>query len=373
MTSKVQQLIRAYLRAGMRRENSADINHKIFMVNMFGLIGLSLTCVLGLNALYHKIWPLAAALLSASVLFYLCHAIQRRITHAMAHRISANMLLSCLVCLMLYLVYEGGANQTGPLWIYLVAPVAMFFGGIRNGLRDIGLFTLVVAIMMFAPNDMLLATSYTWEFKTRLLLSFMTVTFLSALYEFSRQGSLKRLESLSRRFEAQAKQDLLTGIANRRGMNETLQYEYARSRRSGQPMALLLCDLDYFKSINDNYGHDAGDQVLVEVSQRLRKQLRKQDVVARWGGEEFLIMLPETDKYQAYQLAEKLRKTLHSCAVDYEDKPISISISIGIADIHPEQGIEKAISQADGFLYAAKKQGRNCCMPVLSSNISKAG
>lgn len=170
------------------------------------------------------------------------------------------------------------------------------------------------------------------------------------------------LTDVNQKLLAIAMTDPLTGISNRRSFFSNLEIELARKQRSvgPYPIAFLLFDLDLFKSINDTYGHEFGDQVLIEFATVLKTSLRKQDFPARWGGEEFLVLLPNTDLDGAIVVAEKIRTSFHSLSFYAKDKRIQCSTSVGIS-VCNEQGInpEAVINQADQYLYEAKRNGRN--------------
>lgn len=157
--------------------------------------------------------------------------------------------------------------------------------------------------------------------------------------------------------------DALTRLHNRHHINESLDIEAGRSERSGEPCGLLLLDVDHFKSVNDDYGHDAGDAVLRMVAERLTAVTRGQDIVGRWGGEEFVVLLPATDATKAAIVAEKLRRDIESQTVVYEAQTIQITVSVGIAVFLPQAGgsIRDVVNQADFALYTAKETGRNRC------------
>ena len=156
-----------------------------------------------------------------------------------------------------------------------------------------------------------------------------------------------------------ARSDPLTGLMNRRAMLEHLEYQAARFQRNHVPFSLLLGDLDHFKSINDTFGHDAGDQALIQTTHFLVHGIRAQDLVARWGGEEFLILLPDTDLEGALVVAEALRKGVAAKAVIIGDQRLHLTLSIGAASYGPHQSISQCIKAADRALYEGKLQGRN--------------
>jgi diguanylate cyclase (GGDEF)-like protein len=163
--------------------------------------------------------------------------------------------------------------------------------------------------------------------------------------------------------------DLLTRAKNRRYFIQSLTKEIARTSRSKSPISCLFLDLDYFKRVNDTHGHLTGDRALQSVAATIMPMLRKSDVLARFGGEEFTIMLPETNKDDAMEIAERIRKEVSEISiVDDHDSPFSISLSIGVSTWLPssenpltfEQAQNYLISHADKAVYIAKENGRNC-------------
>jgi diguanylate cyclase (GGDEF)-like protein len=355
-------LVTDYLNKGTSPAKSNESNQQIIVANLFGFIGYSITFVLGTSALLRRDWLLGGVLLLASFLFFSSHLILRFIGSKNAYKISANLVTSSLMLLMVYLVYTGGNSNTGPLWIYIVPPVALFFGGMRKGTRNIGFFVLIISFLMFGPTENWLVAQYSFEFKSRLLYSFLTVTCLFAFYEYVRQSSFQRIKEMSDSFESQAMHDPLSGLLNRRGMLEELQSEFDRSRRYKNAMTVMMCDIDYFKTVNDKYGHDKGDEVIQSLAQLFQSLLRKQDSLARWGGEEYLFLLPETDAHQATQLAEKLRKKIEETGYKHNNMSFHVTVSLGIHQLRESDTVNQAISQADRGLYQAKEQGRNRCI-----------
>ena len=329
------------------------------------MVGMSITFALGISAMIDNDRVLGIVLLSSSALFGLCKALLLHSKVLYNHVLAPFILVVSLAGLMLYLVITGGVANTGPLWIYVLPPVAMFFAGVVYGVITVAVFITLCSYILFAADGWFVVAHYTTEFKLRLLYSFATVTFLSAFYEHSRQTSFNIVKDLSDKFEKQAQQDTLTRLPNRRGIQQFIEFESARARRQKKPLTLILCDIDRFKRVNDQYGHDGGDEVLKHVSDLFKASIREQDGVARWGGEEFLFVLPDTDESNAVVLAEKVRETLATSPVDIQQKNVVITASFGVAQIDFEQGLDKALTLADKALYKAKEKGRN---KVLSAS-----
>jgi diguanylate cyclase (GGDEF)-like protein len=154
--------------------------------------------------------------------------------------------------------------------------------------------------------------------------------------------------------------DPLTSLYNRRGFFELARHELERSWRFYRPLGLLMADIDHFKKINDTHGHFAGDAVLVQLSQTMRDTLREVDLICRFGGEEFCVMLPESDPKGAWQAAERLRAAVEESVCRYRDLDLSVTISIGLANLTDlNQNLDDLIENADRALLSAKAKGRN--------------
>ena len=172
----------------------------------------------------------------------------------------------------------------------------------------------------------------------------------------------KEVEERTRAEEALAKAamtDFLTGLANRPALLQLLEHEVERVMRSHRPFSLVLADLDHFKKVNDSLGHEAGDRVLVEVARLLREGLRRQDVIARWGGDELLIFLPETASDGAEQLAQRLRVAVAATPLPFDGSMIAVTLSMGVSTLAQGMSITECVRQADVALYRAKSEGRD--------------
>lgn len=177
------------------------------------------------------------------------------------------------------------------------------------------------------------------------------------------EATNRRTFMLEQELIREARTDVLTGLHNRRALDERAGIELKRCVRDGTPLAIVVCDLDHFKPINDQYGHDVGDQVIRTVASRLRTLMRDTDVLGRWGGEEFLAILPSTGQPQATLLAERLRATVETIEIP-GDSGVRVTVSVGVANVAvgtAAQGgeWERAVKAADDALYRAKAAGRN--------------
>lgn len=166
------------------------------------------------------------------------------------------------------------------------------------------------------------------------------------------------LEKKATELHLQSITDDLTGLANRRELVKTAEQLLSQQQCSEQMLSMLLLDIDYFKAINDQHGHDIGDQVLRKLGAILQKQARHSDIIARFGGEEFAILLPDTSLSAAVLVANRLHKLVNEIQV--KDKPLNVSIGIAVALPKNQLSFEQLFKAADQALYLAKEQGRNC-------------
>lgn len=154
--------------------------------------------------------------------------------------------------------------------------------------------------------------------------------------------------------------DPLTGLFNRLGWSELGQREVARSRRCKHSLSVLMIDIDHFKRINDTYGHATGDEVLRQLATLIRANVREIDIVGRYGGEEFIVFLPETEIGKAALVGRKLRQLVEETSILVKLQPIHITVSVGVAELEPLTTLERLIEMADKVMYSAKESGRNC-------------
>lgn len=179
-----------------------------------------------------------------------------------------------------------------------------------------------------------------------------------------RKKAEARLKETLKDLENLAKIDPLTKLENRRQAMDLLTREASRYHRNSKPYCLVMADIDHFKIFNDTYGHECGDFVLTQVGKIMAAEVRIHDHVTRWGGEEFLMILPETDKKDGMDVAEKLRTKITSGKFSYRGKDMKLSLTFGVADSLDGKNPEEILRKADEALYRGKNAGRNCVVPA---------
>ncbi len=171
---------------------------------------------------------------------------------------------------------------------------------------------------------------------------------------------IRRLKKDVESYENLAFTDQLTGLYNRRMFLEIAEKKLNEAKRYQEPLSIIMLDIDLFKRINDTYGHDIGDLALKFLANILRKNVRASDIVARWGGEEFVILLPKTSLEQAYRVAEKIRKIVEFSTVELPDGvKLKFTVSLGVSSFRGQEDLEELLKEADVALYEAKRRGRN--------------
>ena len=172
--------------------------------------------------------------------------------------------------------------------------------------------------------------------------------------------SVRHLERQQTLLRKQLEQDALTGVSSRTSVLHEMQDALKRAAKTGQPLCLIMADLDHFKVVNDSHGHRVGDKVLEEVAARIKAALREFDVVGRFGGEEFVILLENTSQHTAEQIAERMRQRIASEPIRVAGQSLQLTISQGVAVRRDGDDAHKLLQRADAAMYQAKQRGRNC-------------
>jgi diguanylate cyclase (GGDEF)-like protein len=266
--------------------------------------------------------------------------------------------LALLVAFVLAAI--GSVDKLGStpnlVWFPVMPVLYVFLGGLRLGcvLTVCHYFFISVSYFFIPSVNGSLETS-TW---LQVSLAYWTASVLAFSYEYVQQ-------QLNDRLRAMAERDRLTGLLNRRGMETRLEELAAFLERNDVVVTLALLDIDHFKDVNDRHGHDVGDSVLADTGRQLSGAFRRSDYVARWGGEEFLVVLTRTDLEQATPVLDGLRQ---SFAQTRSLPQTTITMSIGATEWVPGETLEAALKRADTALYQAKQQGRNRISTAPSEN-----
>lgn len=321
---------------------------KAVLRTLLGLTFVSgiLFCFLNLQRGNH---PLAFAELGMSMYSAFIFVAVRRTQHL--ERWVLAYLLPFFITMM-YALSTPRATTTVFAWVLLIPILAHLLTGRRQGLIISATFMSIAAVIFYLKNRDNPDLMAILPIANIGIMSFCILAF-SHIYEITREQSEKKLLKL-------AQTDPLTGLANRARLTDVFERERRRSLRQGTPLTVMILDLDHFKTVNDRFGHEMGDKALQHVSRILQKSLRRTDLAARLGGEEFVLLLTETSETQAKAAANKIRETIEHSPLMYSGETISLTISGGIAEYGAHgDSLQALIRQADRCLYHAKQTGRN--------------
>ncbi len=353
---KYQSVVQNIIYAGFVEEKSADVRKQILISSMFSLVSIILLFIFGMDNLRTGNSMLATVVLILSVVNAANYIYLR---YSGNYYISSMNIVLFMMLLSLYLLCTGGSNNTGPLWFYIMPSLIFYILGLRRGVMMLSLLLTFSAFLLYLPAHPLMFTSYSIDFTNRFIASLFSVSVIAWAYEYSREDGRRELLNLSKKLDELSRRDELTGLANRRDMLERLDREHNRFERNNHPFSVIMADLDHFKQVNDNFGHECGDNVLRLVAKTLSENVQKRDSVARWGGEEILILLPETDVRQAHGIATRLRQEVEKVHLECSNESVGVTLSLGVAEYQQSLTITGLINQADEHLYRAKYDGRN--------------
>lgn len=273
-------------------------------------------------------------------------------------RRAARLVAFSAAALFVYLVLLSGSAGHGGLWALVLVPGLFFLLGHRPGLAVFGVLIVAAGWLMLRHGLPVPPANPAYY-----AANWLGVLFVLGLYcwllELDRESAIAQLLRSRQDLHRLAHTDELTGLANRRTMRQCL-HQQDRRRSEGQgSFGLILADIDHFKAVNDQHGHDCGDQVIAAVARALTSALREHDTVARWGGEEFLVVLPDASLEGAMQVAIKLREAIADLSVSYQGHRLQPTLSYGVASSHQGGDAESCLKLADQRLYRAKTSGRN--------------
>ncbi len=272
-------------------------------------------------------------------------------------------IISAAAASILRLSIGGAGAHAGVVGICLAAGFGIAFRYLWTrpetgyGVKALFALGVLVSVQTFSVFLLPWEVAYPVFVKVAPALLLVTITGIVLLgMVLSREWERLRNETHLR---TAAGSDPLTGLANRRQFDQTAALVLATARRHGRPLAVVSLDCDHFKSINDRFGHDGGDLVLKALADLMRHTVRTEDLAARFGGEEFIILLPDTTEAAATVLAERLREGAERLTVRTPAGPVSLTVSLGVAELGDGQGREHLLAAVDKALYRAKNAGRN--------------
>jgi diguanylate cyclase (GGDEF)-like protein len=346
------------------RRNYEEIERRrqVFLLYLYNGVAVMFLSVFSVAAFLTQHHMLAAVTLSLDVI-----AVSNILIVRFTDKgdIARNGFVFGLATLFVYLLASGGVNQTGPLWAYPVVAATITLQGLRRGLPLVGLMFGVAVVIFFLPVPWIELASYSANFKARWLASLFSLVIFITLHEYARARNQHELILVSGQLDQLSRTDQLTSVPNRRYMMDRLEAENSRFQRNLRPYSILYGDVDNFKAINDQHGHQTGDAVLQAIAGAMRPCLRQHDEVSRWGGEEFVVLLPETDRAAAAEVAEKLRATIERLEFHHNNETVRLTMSFGVHTVERPGAIDTFIHEADQNLSRAKRSGKNCVVAGL--------
>ena len=338
--------------------NDLEKGHTSFKVRVFVLqfpILISATLFLAARKISHGDWVSAAALIGIAL--YSVYALWN--VQGTGDTKKPSLVTSLLiVAYVLVRLAIGDFDTYFFLWLYVLPSVCFIQLGPRAGHWVMLALTTGIVFSLYGPFAWTL-NRVPLSMKSVVLASWLATLAIAYLTELARADVEERLKKSLGMFARLASVDPLTNLLNRRALSEYLHWEWSRYKRSGTVFSVLLGDVDFFKKVNDTCGHDCGDAVLRMVADQFGSVVRGQDKVARWGGEEFFVLLPDTDREGAHLLAERLRQSIESAEVVFNGQKVKVTMSIGVQEISGLESLEALFLQVDAKLYQAKESGRN--------------
>lgn len=342
-----------YLNSGITDGAGIEVR-LVNAITLIGSLNIVASIFIELSAGKH----LLAGFMFTVMLCALINVLLLRKTH------NATLAASCilLVTLLMFTVMllDGLYQNTAPVWLAIYPAMAFFFKGKRQGLAWVGALLATMLLILLAQSSGLLHTPFS---PTALLVfsaSTTTVGLMVYVYESMRAKAEASLQQAHVELQQMAHSDMLTALPNRTAFYKQLPLSIARAQEAGHRLAVLFIDLDDFKPVNDTYGHEVGDTLLRQAARRLRQHLRSSDFIARFGGDEFVAILPGlSEQHEVGRIADKLINALASPFTIGEHQ-CSIGVSIGIG-LYPDcaSSAESLVQLADHAMYTTKLSGKN--------------
>ena len=271
----------------------------------------------------------------------------------------ARALLALLLISSFFYLLMATPDNAALMWCLTIIPVLVGTFGYRHSIIILSTVFALAVWVLFGKTQLGPLPDLSNSTVVHFLSAYISLSLFAVAMDVSHSRSLQKFKDLSLRVDQIAHQDQLTQLPNRHDMERRLENKYQQYRLINEPFSILLADLDNFKFINDRYGHDVGDDVLHAIGALLGEPLRGEDVVARWGGNEFMVLLPTANAEAAVNIAERLRSQAGKLTMEAQGDKLRTSLSVGVASIDKCTGIDDLISTAENGLYQAKHMGRD--------------
>lgn len=356
ITEGINDYVSSLVTGGLSDPHNVKAARSIMLTNLFSAFSSILFLSLAISAILRDEYIVSAIFFTITFLALLNIIFLKLFSN---YNFSSGFLIILLNLSAIYAIIFGGIDNTGILMAFLLPPILVFLRGSRTGGILLLIMTLITIGILFFVDPTLVLPQYTVPMKVVFVVCFVALSVFSFIHELSREYAEKKLEEA-------ASHDPLTGLLNRREMGRILNSESLRTKRYKRPFSLISCDIDNFKKINDQYGHKFGDTVLKMIADTFRSGTRTQECLCRWGGEEFLLLLPETPFEGAMIVAERLRKRIAEEKIVFGREELVVTLSFGVGEFDPALSIEENMEMLDRAMYKAKKAGKNRVHPVDS-------
>jgi len=349
-------------RAPQRAAALAEAQWQSVIIGILMLTGGLVMTALSLWDIYADLGPVWTNLVTLAagliITFFYILLLNKGGTSARLTVVILRLTLIIMVFLHFFWLLVEDVEWSGLLWCLVMLPLFFHLLGYQRGLILVLLLISGTTWLLFWPSAFY-SSPYSTEILFRFWAAYLILAWISFSVEYIRHQTRQRLQATWRELDIQACTDELTGLANRRGLREYLGKQEQRSTQGEGSYAVILGDMDDFKQINDRYGHDVGDRVLSTVGKLISSLVREDDLAARWGGEEFLLLLADTDAEGAKVLAEKVRDCVATSKILVDGESIDLSMSLGVAAQQQDAPLSASLKSADAAMYEAKRRGKN--------------
>lgn len=265
----------------------------------------------------------------------------------------------CAATIFCYIVSRGGLEHMSMLGALALVPGFVVVLKWRLATLFLSVLGLVTATIFWWDYYVIPSAAFPLLAEVKFFVSFVGLSVFCVLYGRCQETSINELIATNQRVNALAYKDPLTGLPNRRAVEDILEKRWEEFRRTGHYYSVLLCNIDNFKSINDRYGHDFGDGVLLRLTNVLIRGVRSQDLISRWSGDEFLLVLPAQDQSSAIKVAERLLRRVSDIELTMLNEQVRVTVSIGVSCSSEALDGGDVVAIADSGLFQAKHTGKN--------------